>query len=338
VGISAALSAATERVELHHRVPCCLLTLREKADAGAATLDGAGLQAWLDYEQEAMRWGVNPDVSPAELAALVDSIILTNIGLALGKDCSSCILGSGGAMERSTNFYAHTPVKGGDWHDLVSHLEQTAAMARINGSKFGAGKVSYKLREAREELGVGFSESELVERAGALVDRVSIHLPFLGKVRGRLSVENVVDMLENARRRIMDQGRYDDGVARLYRTIEMWHQWRLQKYSVSTEKVDWEKIDKKARERFLKEAELTELPGVLALRHARLLDHILSGINMDDEAVLRDLLQKRNRSILGHGLEPIEEKVAKRFLEYLDAVVEELEVRSAAEHAWLRGH
>jgi len=42
-------------------------------------------------------------------------------------------------------------------------------------------------------------------------------------VRGRLSLENVVDMLENARRRIADQGRYDDGVARLYRCVEMWH-------------------------------------------------------------------------------------------------------------------
>jgi CRISPR-associated protein (Cas_Cas02710) len=57
-------------------------------------------------------------------------------------------------------------------------------------------------------------------------------------VRGRLSLENVVDMLENARRRIADQGRYDDGVARLYRCIEMWHQWRLGERSISTEKVD----------------------------------------------------------------------------------------------------
>jgi CRISPR-associated protein (Cas_Cas02710) len=96
-----------------------------------------------------------------------------------------------------------------------------------------------KLREARGELGVGFSEAELAERAGALGDRISIHLPFLGKVRGKLSLENVVDMLENARRRIVDQGRYDDGVARLYRTIEMWYQWRLQKHSVSAEKVNW---------------------------------------------------------------------------------------------------
>src|SRR5215211_6622640 len=43
-----------------------------------------------------------------------------------------------------------------------------------------------RLREARGELGVGFSEAALTERAEALVDRISVHLPFLGKVRGRL--------------------------------------------------------------------------------------------------------------------------------------------------------
>jgi hypothetical protein len=63
--------SAAERVELHHRVPRCLLRLREKADAGA--LDGAGLQAWLDYEHEALRWGVDPGVSRDELAALVEA-------------------------------------------------------------------------------------------------------------------------------------------------------------------------------------------------------------------------------------------------------------------------
>jgi hypothetical protein len=68
-----ALSAcsAAERVELHHRVPRCLLTLRDKSDAGA--LDGVGFQAWLDYEHEAIRWGVDPDVSRDELAALVEA-------------------------------------------------------------------------------------------------------------------------------------------------------------------------------------------------------------------------------------------------------------------------
>lgn len=35
-------------------------------------------------------------------------------------------------------FYAHTPVDGGPWHDLVSHLERTADLAGNNAAKFGA--------------------------------------------------------------------------------------------------------------------------------------------------------------------------------------------------------
>ena len=58
---------------------------------------------------------------------------------------------------------------------------------------------------------------------------------------------------------------------------------------------------------------------------------------MEDEAVLRDLLQKRNRSILAHGLEPIGKDAALRFLEYVDGMVDAPEVRSTAEHATLRG-
>ncbi len=69
-----------------------------------------------------------------------------------------------------------------------------------------------KLKSAREELGANFSDPSLSERAAGLVERVTAHLPFLGKVRGKLSVESVVDMVENARRRIADQGRYDDGL------------------------------------------------------------------------------------------------------------------------------
>src|SRR5215218_10273648 len=117
-----------------------------------------------------------------------------------------------------------------------------------------------RLREARGELGVGFSELDLAVRAGPLVDRISVHLSFLGKVRGRLSAENVVDMLENARRRIKDQGRHDDGVARLYRTVEMWHQWRLSQHSISTAAVEWERVDEEIRGRFLAETGLEEPP------------------------------------------------------------------------------
>jgi hypothetical protein len=182
-----------------------------------------------------------------------------------------------------------------------------------------------------------FSEQALAERAGDLVARISTHLPFLGKVWGKLSAEKVVDMLENARRRIADQGRHDDGVARLYRTVEMYHQWRLSERSTNTANVDWKRVDPEARERFLEETGLAELPPLLDLVKARILDHILSEDVPEDESVLRDLLQQRNHSILAHGLEPIGEKAARRFLKYVDGTVLAPEARIGAEHATLRG-
>jgi CRISPR-associated protein (TIGR02710 family) len=195
-----------------------------------------------------------------------------------------------------------------------------------------------KLKDAREEVSVGFAEAALAERATEIACHITEHLPFLGKLRGKLSVENVVDMVENARRRIADQGRHDDGVARLYRAVEMWHQWRLQdRNSISTKQVDWERVDEAARERFLNATGLTRLPETLDLVRARTLDGILSNDVSEDDKVLRDLLRQRNSSILAHGLEPIGGASACRFLDYVDEVVAaESETRAAASHIRLR--
>ena len=57
-------------VEIHHEVPRCLLRLRERAEA--AGLTGEGIELALEYEHEARRWGVDPDLSRDELAALVE--------------------------------------------------------------------------------------------------------------------------------------------------------------------------------------------------------------------------------------------------------------------------
>ncbi len=193
------------------------------------------------------------------------------------------------------------------------------------------------LRKAREELASDFSEPALVERAAGLTETITSHLSFLGGVRGKLSIENVVDMVENARRRIVDQGRHDDGVARLYRAIEMWHQWRLQENNaLSTTGLNWGKVSEEARTAFLEATGFTELPDDLDLTRARALDRILNGGIAEDDNAFRDLLQKRNNSILAHGLEPIGENSAVGFLEYVDTVVNRPEITSAARHAWLR--
>jgi CRISPR-associated protein (TIGR02710 family) len=194
-----------------------------------------------------------------------------------------------------------------------------------------------KLRAAREELSIGYAEAAFAERAATLAEHAKANLSFLGKLRGKLSVENVVDMLENARRRIADQGRYDDGVARLYRAVEMWHQWRLlEHHSVSTKGVRWEEIPEDAQAKFLEASRLAQLPEDLDLTRARILDRILSGEATEDDNVFRDLLQKRNNSILAHGLKPVGEGSARKFLEYVDAVVNRLEIRASAEHSRLR--
>ena len=56
---------------LHHHVPRCLLRSYDRACEGE--LDAAGLQAWFDWEEETFRYGVDPDISRADLAGLIES-------------------------------------------------------------------------------------------------------------------------------------------------------------------------------------------------------------------------------------------------------------------------
>lgn len=46
-------------------------------------------------------------------------------------------------MKGKDEFFAHTPVDGGPWHDLVSHLRQAADEAQKNAAKFGAGDLAH---------------------------------------------------------------------------------------------------------------------------------------------------------------------------------------------------
>jgi hypothetical protein len=63
----------TTSCEVHHRVPRCVLGLRDRADACADPLSAEGLALWMDYEVEALRCGVDPDMCREELAALIES-------------------------------------------------------------------------------------------------------------------------------------------------------------------------------------------------------------------------------------------------------------------------
>ncbi len=66
------VAARSNPEEVHHAVPRCLLSLHEKANEGTE-LDGEGIQAWLEWEWEAMRWRVPIEISRDELGRLVEA-------------------------------------------------------------------------------------------------------------------------------------------------------------------------------------------------------------------------------------------------------------------------
>ena len=65
--IAAPVSARVAH-EVHHTVPQFLLRLRDRADTHQE-LDGKGIHLRLEYELEALHYGVDPDISHEELVA-----------------------------------------------------------------------------------------------------------------------------------------------------------------------------------------------------------------------------------------------------------------------------
>jgi hypothetical protein len=51
--------------------PRYLISLHEKAN-GSSSLDGEGIQAWVEWEMEASRWRVPVEISRDDLEALVE--------------------------------------------------------------------------------------------------------------------------------------------------------------------------------------------------------------------------------------------------------------------------
>ncbi len=62
---------AARRPEVHHAAPRCLISLHERAN-GSAEITGESMQAWLEWEMEAMRWRVPVEIDRADLEALVE--------------------------------------------------------------------------------------------------------------------------------------------------------------------------------------------------------------------------------------------------------------------------
>ena len=136
---------------------------------------------------------------------------------------------------------------------------------------------------------------------------------FLGRLANSDEKEPfyIADLLNNAERRFKE-GKYDDAVARLYRTVELIGQYRLRvKFDINSSNVDVDKLDSTLKEKYGK---IVGKNGKIKLGLAK--DYELLADMGDDfgdkfaeNNRLMDLLTNRNESILAHGLSVVSSEV-----------------------------
>jgi CRISPR-associated protein (TIGR02710 family) len=135
---------------------------------------------------------------------------------------------------------------------------------------------------------------------------------FLGQLVNARDPEpyHIADLLNNAKRRGKDEKKYDDAVARLYRTIELIAQHQLKaKYNIQTSAVRPADIPEELKKKWSIDPKAQKIRIPLE-RAYELLDSKKDTLGkkfMQDEK-LKDLLNKRNTSILAHNIKPVDQK------------------------------
>ncbi|VUT26086.1 MAG: CRISPR-associated protein (Cas_Cas02710) [Candidatus Methanolliviera sp. GoM_asphalt] len=153
-------------------------------------------------------------------------------------------------------------------------------------------------------------------------ERISQNKEFLGRLSNdKRDAERLkyilVDLINNANRRI-EEGKYDDAVARLYRTIELIAQIKLLDYGlcdIDRKFTINDLKDKGVRTEFYERYADKKEGLKLGLRNKFVLLKDLGWDEVDniylENKRLKDLLKKRNNSILAHGLDSIDKKTAE---------------------------
>lgn len=131
--------------------------------------------------------------------------------------------------------------------------------------------------------------------------------------------ELVLDLFSNAYRRY-EQGKYDDGVARLYRTLEMLGQIAFKKEAgCSTSDVDAQKLPQNLKKEYLSRYKSPEdgkirLPLLATYRLLREIGHPYGERFFKYyQKRFRGLLNTRNSSILAHGVNPVQKSQFESF-------------------------
>lgn len=150
----------------------------------------------------------------------------------------------------------------------------------------------------------------------------------------KLSLEFIVDIFLNAGRCIR-RNRFDDAIARHYRTLEAISQYFLYEEGIDNAKPDYSKLTVEQTHLFKAVLrggyeEDKPLPEKIDLKLGfwllRLLDHpvaklVFKGKREYNNFTFEGILSERNNSILAHGFQPIGEERAKKFHSRLEELL-----------------
>ncbi|MDW7988476.1 MAG: TIGR02710 family CRISPR-associated CARF protein, partial [candidate division WOR-3 bacterium] len=151
-------------------------------------------------------------------------------------------------------------------------------------------------------------------------DKTKAHVNTIGeKLKDKqISDLAIADLVNNAKRRY-EEGKYDDAVARLYRTVEMLAQWRLKtEYNQDSANITLDDLPQKTREWIIKSCKDGKIQIGLQACYQLLadLEHPL-GKEFESDEKLKGLLRTRNDSILAHGIKPIEKSTCEELIQVI---------------------
>ena len=174
----------------------------------------------------------------------------------------------------------------------------------------------------------GFAEISGNKQASTFANDVQHNLDFLKAFKQdsanfkTLCQSYLLDLMANAKRRAAE-GKYDDGVARLYRSLELLEQIQLKTvHNVDTSKEPLSCIPPKLRDEFQKK-HLNHATGKLTLplhdsyRLLNALDDKVGKLYTSLGKNLSTLLNVRNNSILAHGINPVKKDVFDDMLQMI---------------------
>lgn len=181
----------------------------------------------------------------------------------------------------------------------------------------------FDLKEARKQL-KELGKSQYLSKYH-LEEKIERHAKVLHKANDPYSPERIANLLQNAKRR-KKEGKFDDAVARCYRSMEYLAQYKLYKAHgrIRTgNNFEPNKIkDPSIRDKYKDKKNLPLKDAYELLNDLR--DPLGETFKKERTTGELEFLDKRNRSILAHGFDPIGQEVCEKGLKVIEIYIRKI--------------